>query len=167
MELRRLDAPDGWLLATIPYNRGMHCVNVSATILRPGLALIGMVWLFGCQSSGTSRDQITSPYPLDRARAAVACAEAGDAEAVDLLIELLDDHDRGVRMYTILALERLCGEDYGYRYYHPDPERAAAIARWRQARQHGEVTVQTSSPQTDGQSATTASASDGSEEATP
>ena len=74
-------------------------------------------------------------------RAVVRSAEAGDADAVDLLIELLDDADRGVRMYSILALERLCGENYGYSYYAPEAERAAAIARWRAARQHNQVSV--------------------------
>jgi HEAT repeat protein len=84
---------------------------------------------------------LTSAYPLDRVRAVVRSAEAGDADAVDLLIELLDDADRGVRMYSILALERLCGENYGYSYYAPEAERAAAIARWRAARQHNQVSV--------------------------
>ena len=73
-------------------------------------------------------------------------AEAGDAEAVDLLIELLNDQDRGVRMYTILALERLCGQTYGYHYYDPERKRAAAIARWREARRRGDVTVRSRRP---------------------
>lgn len=105
-----------------------------------GLATIGLMCLAGCDSTAR-REQLVSPYPLDRARAAVGLAEAGDGQAVDLLIELLSDHDRAVRMYTILALERLCGETHGYHYYDPEPERAAAIARWRTARQDGEVTL--------------------------
>lgn len=151
MQSSELDAPRGWSLVTILYNHGMQWVSVSATIVRLGVALLGIVWVFGCHPSRADRGQITSPYPLDRVRAAVRCAEAGDAEAVDLLIELLDDADRGVRMYSILALERLCGADHGYRYYAPEPERAAAIGRWRQARQRGEVTVRARSPRSDGQ----------------
>ena len=154
MQSPEFDAPRGWSPVTILYNHGMRCVSVSAIIVRLGVVLVGMVWLFGCHSSRADRGQITSPYPLDRVLAAVRCAEAGDAEAVDLLIELLDDIDRGVRMYSILALERLCGADHGYRYYAPEPERAAAIGRWRQARQRGEVTVQTPPRRSPGQSPT-------------
>lgn len=146
MESRERNGPRGWSLAVILYNHGMHRAGVSATVFRHGVALVGLAWLVGCHSSGATRDEITSPYPLDRVRAAVRCAEAGDAEAVDLLIELLADRDRGVRMFSILALERLCGVDYGYRYYGPEPERAAAIARWRAARQRGEVTLRSPSP---------------------
>lgn len=98
--------------------------------------------LHGC-GAACKRASIASPYPLDRVRAAVACAAAGDADAIDLLIELLADQDRGVRMYSILALKRLCGEDYGYRYYASDADRAPAIARWRAARLRGEVTLRT------------------------
>jgi len=101
---------------------------------------------FGC-GAAAKRDQLASPYPLDRARAAVHLAEAGDSGAVDLLVELLNDHDRGVRMYSILALERLCGDTYGYRYYDPEPRRAAAVARWRQARQGGQVALRSAVPE--------------------
>jgi HEAT repeat protein len=104
------------------------------------LAAIGLSCAAGCNSAAR-REQLVSPYPLDRARAAVQLAEAGDTEAVDLLIELLNDQDRGVRMYTILALKRLCGETYGYDYYDPEPQRAAAVARWREARRRGDVSV--------------------------
>ena len=146
MESRERNGPRGWSLAAILYNHGMPRARRSATVFPHGVALIGLAWLVGCHSSRASRHEITSPYPLDRVRAAVQCAEAGDAEAVDLLIELLADRDRGVRMFTILALEHLCGEDHGYRYYAPESERAAAIARWRAARQRGEVTVRNPSP---------------------
>jgi HEAT repeat protein len=125
----------------------MVAARVFATVFRTGVLLAGVLCLSGCQSSGGDRADITSTYPLDRVRAVVRSAEAGDAEVVDLLIELLDDSDRGVRMYAILALERLCGEDHGYRYYAPEAERAAAIARWRAARQRGEVVVRTTSGQ--------------------
>jgi len=162
-----LDAPRGWSPVTILYNHGMRRVSVSAIILRLGVVLVGMVWLFGCHSSRTDRGQITSPYPLDRVRAAVRCAEAGDPDAVDLLIELLDDSDRGVRMYSILALKRLCGTDHGYRYYAPEPERAAAIKRWRQARQRGEVSVRAPAQRSAGHSASAAPLAEASGETSP
>jgi HEAT repeat protein len=116
-------------------------VSASAAIGWLTLSAASIASLTGCGSSAMQREHLVSPYPPDRARAAVQLAEAGDAEAIDLLIELLTDQDRGVRMYTILALERLCGETYGYNYYDAEPQRAAAVARWREARQGGEVTL--------------------------
>jgi hypothetical protein len=145
----------------------MRWMSVSAIIVRLGVVLLGVVWLLGCHSSRADRTQITSPYPLDRVRAAVRCAEAGDPDAVDLLIELLDDPDRGVRMYSILALKRLCGTDHGYHYYAPEPERAAAIERWRQARQRGEVTVRAPAQRSAGQSATATSMAETNGESSP
>ena len=145
----------------------MFRATAFATIVRLGLVLAAVVCVGGCRSSGNGRAQMTSAYPLDRVRAAVASAEAGDARAVDLLIELLDDADRAVRMYSILALRRLCGEDFGYRYYAPEVEREAAIARWREARQSGEVTVRTPPGQRAGRGVSRASVAEGSEESSP
>jgi hypothetical protein len=88
---------------------------------------------------------LRSDYPVDRARAAVALAEAGDPQAVDRLVSLLEDNDRGVRMYSILALERLTGQSYGYLYYAPEAERDRAVERWRNALRNGEVTLRSRS----------------------
>lgn len=105
------------------------------------VACASLIVLSACRSGSPSRAQLESPYPLDRVRAAVHAAERGDAGAVDLLIERLEDHDRGVRMYAILALERLCGTDYGYVYYASEIDRGRAVQRWRDARARGEVVV--------------------------
>jgi hypothetical protein len=104
-----------------------------------GLACLIAVWLTACQS--TSRKELGSPNPLERAQAAVCLAEAGDAGAVHELVDLLEDSDRAVRMYAILALVRLTGADYGYKYYGTDLERAVAVRRWRDALRAGEVVV--------------------------
>jgi hypothetical protein len=108
---------------------------------RRGLSGVMLIALFSCAGPQPPREKLASPYPLDRVRAAVALADAGDAGAVDRLIGLLEDPDPGVRLYTILALERLCGRTYGYSYHSPEPERAAAVARWRAARERDEVVV--------------------------
>lgn len=93
----------------------------------------------GCQSSAARRQELNSTYAPTRARAVVASAEAGDATAVHKLVDLLEDEDRGVRMYAIIALRRLCGVDYGFEYYAPEVERQAAVDRWREAIRAGEV----------------------------
>lgn len=93
----------------------------------------------GCRSSAAAR--LSAPDPSERAVAIVALADSGDASAVHKLVDLLEDRDRGVRMYANLALLRLCGRDLGYRYYDPEPQRAEAVRRWRNALRDGEVTV--------------------------
>ena len=159
--------PPGWSIAVNPYNHGMHRASATITIYWLVLATAWLTCLPGCNPSGMRREHLVSPYPLDRARAAVQLAEAGDALAVDLLIELLNDRDRGVRMYTILALERLCGQTYGYKYYDREPRRAAAVARWRQARQRGEVTVTARSARPHTKAAVAAAGANREEESSP
>ena len=105
-----------------------------------------------CNSAAMQRQKLASDYPLDRARAAVALAEAGDKDAVHKLIDLLDDDDRAVRLYAILALERLCGTTMGYTYYAPQADRDAAVRRWREAIRNGEVVVR-ARPRADGAAA--------------
>jgi HEAT repeat protein len=95
-----------------------------------------------CQSPSSQRQQLSSTNPLDQVRAAVWLADAGDKDAVARLVGLLEDRDETVRMYAILALERLCGQTHGYKYYAPDAERAVAVARWREALRKGEVTTE-------------------------
>jgi hypothetical protein len=103
------------------------------------LLVIGLGLASGCRSPGG----LESTNPYERARAAVARAEAGDQTAIHRLVALLGDDDDGVRLYTILALERLTGETYGYRYWADPIERYRAIDRWQDALQAGQVTLKT------------------------
>lgn len=105
------------------------------------IALTGGVWSCG---GPPARADLRSGNALDRARGVVAVAEAQDDLAVHKLVDLLDDSDRGVRMYAIMALERLCGEDYGYRYYESAARRAPAVERWREALRKGDVVIKSS-----------------------
>jgi hypothetical protein len=59
---------------------------------------------------------------------------AGDnkvTEAVPRLVDFLHDEDRAVRLYSIEALRRITGTDYGYDYKSEPAARIAAIKRWR------------------------------------
>lgn len=105
-----------------------------------GLLQIGLI---ACDSLAYRRRQLESVYPPDRATAAVRLAEAGDREAIHKLVDLLEDDDAGVRLYVSLALERLCHQTYGFRYYDSESQRAEAVRRWRQALRDGQVIVQT------------------------
>ena len=106
--------------------------------------LLGVVLaLPACRST----DGLQSSNPYERAAAAVERAEQNDLTAVHQLVTLLEDRDPGVRLYSVNALERLCGTRYGYIYYDPPERRAAAVARWRAALDAGEVMIAGHTPQ--------------------
>lgn len=109
---------------------------MSAVVL--AWALLGPA---ACRSPASARQQLTSSNPLDQVTAAVALAEARDPQAIHRLVALLEDRDRAVRMYAILALERLCGQTYGYKYYEAEASRAAAVRRWQNALRGGRVAL--------------------------
>lgn len=103
------------------------------------VSTLALTSLSACTAS--RREDLSSRYPVDRARAVVKLAEAGDVSAVHRLVELLDDDDAAVRMYAILALQRLTGQSYGYAYYGSQQQRSEAIQRWRAALRDGRVRV--------------------------
>jgi hypothetical protein len=106
-----------------------------------GLAASALAGGLGCDSAAAQRGRLGSANPFDRATAVVTVTRTGDLVAVHKLVDLLDDTDRTVRMYAILGLRRLCGEDFGYRYYAISAERAPAVARWRDALRTGTLAV--------------------------
>ncbi|MCA9242615.1 MAG: HEAT repeat domain-containing protein [Phycisphaerales bacterium] len=105
------------------------------------LTCLSFMWVMGCVMPSAGRAGLDAVYPPDRAQAVVQVAETRNLEAIHGLVALLDDPDSGVRMYAILALKRLCDEDYGYRYYASEADRAGAIERWREALRDGSVHV--------------------------
>lgn len=120
----------------------MAAMQVHGATSRAGAVVVGMIaWLAAsaCDTSHPHRDRFASGNPLDRARATVEVSRARDLQAVHKLVELLDDPEPAVRMYAILSLRQLCGEDFGYRYYERAAMRGAAIERWRAALREGRV----------------------------
>lgn len=100
-------------------------------------ALLGLFSSGGCEAPDARRHRLQSLSPVERSDAIVATAQSRDFEAVAALVDRLDDDDRAVRLYAILALRELCGEDFGYRYYAPSADRASAIEAWRAALREG------------------------------
>jgi hypothetical protein len=47
------------------------------------------------------------------------------------LVNRLDDDDVAVRLYTIVALEKMTGQRLGYEYAAGRGERQEAVAQWR------------------------------------
>jgi HEAT repeat protein len=99
-----------------------------------------LLGLLSCRSSTEkARVELVSGTPAQQAEAAVKLTEHRDVQSIPELIALLNDSDPAVRMYAITALEDLTGKTYGYKFYAPEPERAAAIKRWQEALRQGEL----------------------------
>jgi hypothetical protein len=93
--------------------------------------VIGFVAACGPGPGAFNRPAIQSENAGDRILAIKAAAETGDRSAVPLLVDRLEDEDEAVRMFAIIALERITGERFGYDYSKPPFERAAAVEYWR------------------------------------
>ena len=88
--------------------------------------------LSACAGGGPNLYQrLQDEDPKVRVEAAVEAGRTKDAQAVALLVERLDDSEQDVRFYSILALERITGQTFGYKCYEPIEARRQAIEQWR------------------------------------
>jgi hypothetical protein len=94
------------------------------------LAGLSLLTAHGCGSSPVTQGGLHSPDPQTRLEHIAHAARAEDASAIAPLIENLSADDPAVRLYSILALEKLTGTRKGYQAYAPPPQRQAAINRW-------------------------------------
>lgn len=76
-------------------------------------------------------DDLRDPNPSRRLTAVSECARTRDLSQLELLIELLDDDDEGVRLLAGRTLEDLTGRSTGYRAFAEAPERRAQVEEWR------------------------------------
>ena len=97
--------------------------------------------LAACASPAFLREDIQSENPAHRILAIRAAAEARDARSVPLLVDRLEDEDRAVRFFTILALEKITGHRFGYDYAKPGADRRKAVERWRAYLRRGDSGV--------------------------
>ena len=58
-------------------------------------------------------------------------AETKDRSSIAELVHDLSSDDPAVRLYAIEGLQRLTGEDFGYRYYDDKEARKEAVAKWQ------------------------------------
>jgi hypothetical protein len=91
-----------------------------------------MMLVAGCARPHTPYPQSFNSFlPEERILAARHAAELHDRGAIPLLVDRLEDDDPAVRLFTILALEKLTGTRLGYDYRSDDLQRARAAQRWR------------------------------------
>ncbi len=96
------------------------------------LTVVLCLELAACQASKRIRTpSMQSNEPYTRVASIQQAAAKGDASALPHLVDRLDDEDAAVRFAAILALERLTGRRFGYRYGGTQERRGESIARWR------------------------------------
>jgi len=98
------------------------------------------VWLAACGLSGCSwpgsgrGDIVAGLQAEDPAVRIDAVHRAGREKiesAVPYLVDRLSDSERDVRMFSIVALERITGLTHGYKHYQDAAVRSLAVEKWR------------------------------------
>ena len=111
---------------------GRFMCSSGGYVLRALTGLTAVLAFSGCATPQHFKADIHSENAGDRILAIRQAAEKGDRSAMPLIVDRLDDEDDGVRLYAILALEKLVGTRMGYEYSAPFERRVASVERWRE-----------------------------------
>jgi hypothetical protein len=74
---------------------------------------------------------VYNPDPVAKIPAIETAVAHHDLSVAPQLVHDLDNDDPAIRFYSIDALHKLTGEDFGYRYYDPADQRHPAVMKWR------------------------------------
>lgn len=98
-------------------------------------ALAGPLWALGgvcgCRAPQPPLE-VSHPDPSIKIPAIKKAVREQDHDAVAQLVKDLDSDDPAVRFFSIKALHRLVGQNFGYHYYQDEEARKPAVERWRQ-----------------------------------
>ena len=108
-----------------PYTGG---VDLPRRIAAASIGCAAAIAAAGCNQVGPSYDD---PTPEARLGAIRDTATHGSTQDIPRLIENLSADDASVRFAAITELRRLNGTTNGYDYRSLEPERVAAINRWK------------------------------------
>src|SRR2546421_5345086 len=92
-------------------------------------ALLGGLPLSGCSEPTGSRT-VTSRELSVKIPAIKRAVQEKDMTATVQLVRDLDSDDPAERLYAIQGLQRLTGQDFGYRYYDDKESRRPAVSKW-------------------------------------
>ncbi len=98
-------------------------------LLSAGFGLV--VWSGCANQADVLTRQLESKDPAERIRAIHAVGEQQIEALLPALVNRLDDADVAVRLYAIVALEKLTGTRLGYDYAAGSDRRREAVASWR------------------------------------
>ncbi|MAE63080.1 MAG: hypothetical protein CMJ18_02305 [Phycisphaeraceae bacterium] len=103
------------------------------------LQIIFCLLLLGCAPPPARDGGFHSDDPASKLYAIVRAGSDADHDSIPHLIEQLDHDDPAVRMFAIVALERITGDRLGYNPYAPLHGRRAAVERWTEAYRRGGI----------------------------
>ena len=108
------------------------------------LCLCAVFCLTGCEQIQTdSYRDFADDDPAARLAAITRAGRTRDKQAVPYLVDRLTDSEPDVRFFAIIALRKITGRTFGYRYYQPRQARAEAVLKWRQwLKQRGKPSTQ-------------------------
>lgn len=100
------------------------------------IQLLGLLctaaYFAGCAPKGDLLEtQLQSQDPAQRIRAIVQASHTARSDLLPALVDCLEDEDPAVRLYAIVALEKLTGTRLGYSYFSPPDQRREAVQAWR------------------------------------
>lgn len=96
-----------------------------------GMLVGGLGIAPGCGHGPRNFRKIQHPSPLVRARALSLGDRRPNAQVIPALVGRLDDPDPVVRLAAHEELKQRTGRDFGYVPWAEEPDRQAAVARWR------------------------------------
>ncbi len=111
---------------------------IRQSILFVVVGVIVLTALPACQQPA-SEGGFDSADPASKLYAIRRADGPADADKIPNLIEQLNSDDPAVRMYAIVALERVTGTRLDFDPYAPAYERDAAVRNWVRAFEAGEI----------------------------
>ena len=106
-------------------------MRIACLIILLAATPMGAMWIGGCREPAGPRS-VKSDLLTVKIPAIKEAAQRHDTSAVATLIKDLESDDPAVRMYAIMALHEITGQDFGYVYYQDLELRKPAVAKWRQ-----------------------------------
>jgi hypothetical protein len=116
------------------------CMKIKKGIQKSLIGMFALLWvmvfyLTGCQSfqaaKQTTRNDIQSPDPVLRVKSIVQAGRINDKQAIPLIVDRLDDEDEAVRLAAIETLQKMIGNDFGYKPYDTVDKRKEAVEKFR------------------------------------
>ena len=95
-------------------------------LITPSIAALAMA---GCNASLPA--DFEAPDAGSRIRAVITTAQQPTQEDLTQMVRALGSDDPALRSLSIAALQRTAGDRFGYDAWAPEPERRAAIDRWK------------------------------------
>lgn len=93
--------------------------------------VLGIGNIAGCHEP-TGPRTIANPDSTVKIQAIKRAAEEKDRAQTAEMVASLESDDPAVRLYAIQGLQRLCGQDFGYRFYAEPEQRRPAVEKWKQ-----------------------------------